>query len=303
MVIDLSNGSSANGTTVQAFSDNGSAAQIWDVRENQDGIYEISSVLNGKVLDVVNGDACDGAPIQLWQRNGSAAQRWKIRYNGGKFSIESALASGLYLNAGAQGERLTLIADVSSGSMDFRFSTASYTSPILTTIGWIGCGPTGHYSQGRQGNDWSKIVIHTSKCTTLEAIENTFWGSREASAHYGVDDTRIHQYVGLGDTAWAVGNWFWNLRNVSIEHVGTTSRPPSYITLDRSARLMAALARTKGWRYLKMDDNVGIHRQFSSTACPGPLDCNWLIAKANEYLGNGFTSNPVTVKLQKDGAV
>lgn len=73
MMIDLSNESDENGTAVQVFSNNGSAAQIRDVRENQDGTYEISIVLNGKVLDVVNGAAYDGAPIQLWQRNGSAA--------------------------------------------------------------------------------------------------------------------------------------------------------------------------------------------------------------------------------------
>ena len=75
---------------------------------------------------------------------------------------------------------------------------------------------------------------------------------------------QIHQYVGLNDTAWAVGNWEWNKRPVSIEHVGTTANLPSYATLVTSAHLMAALARSKGWRHLTMgglsEFTDGIHR-------------------------------------------
>lgn len=97
---------------------------------------------------------------------------------------------------------------------------------------------------------------------------------------------QIHQYVGLNDTAWAVGDWEWNKRSVSIEHVGTTANPPSYATLDTSAQLMVALARSKGWRHLTMGDNVGIHKWYSSTSCPAGTDVNWLVAKANQYLGN-----------------
>lgn len=62
-------------------------------------------------------------------------------------------------------------------------------------------------------------MIHISECTSHSKIDNTFWGTREASAHLGVEPGQIHQYIGLNDTAWAVGDWEWNKRSVSIEHV------------------------------------------------------------------------------------
>lgn len=89
-------------------------------------------------------------------------------------------------------------------------------------------------------------MIHISKCTSLSQIDNTFWDTRESSAHHGVIPGQIHQHVGLDNTAWAVGEWEWNKRSVSIEHVGTTANPPSYATLDTGTQLMAALARSKG---------------------------------------------------------
>ncbi len=130
------------------------------------------------------------------------------------------------------------------------------------------------------------IVIHISERTSLSQIDNTFWDTREALAHYGVAPGQIHQYVGLDDTAWAVGDWDWNKRSVSIEHVGTTDNPPSYATLGPRAQLMADLARSKGWRRLTLGDNVGIHKLYSSTSCSAGADVNWLLARATVYLGN-----------------
>lgn len=291
--LDVSNGSTATGAAVQAWASNGTVSQTWDVRANGDGTFEISSVLSGKVLDVENGNVRSGARVRLWERNGSAAQRWRITYDGGKggLRISPATNGGLVLGTMGQGQATQLVADGAAGSQRYQTIAANYVPSILGGVVWKGANPM-HYTPGREGNDWSVIVIHISESPTLEGIDNTFWGAREATAHYGVGDTRIHQYVNTGDTAWAVGNWFWNLRSVSIEHVGTTAHPPTYQTLNTSARLIAALARSKGWRSVRMGKNLNIHKNYSSTSCPATLDVNWLYAKANEYLGNGFTTNP-----------
>lgn len=166
----------------------------------------------------------------------------------------------------------------------------SHVASILNSVQWKGAR---HYSSGRLGNNWQAIVIHISECTSLRQIDDTFQGTREASAHYGVGPGEIHQYVSLNDTAWAVGNWPWNLKTVSIEHVGTTANPPSRAALDTSAQLMAALAMQKGWTELVMGENVGIHKWYGATACPATLDVRYLVSKANEYLGNGFTYKSV----------
>lgn len=151
---------------------------------------------------------------------------------------------------------------------------------------WIGAR---YFSMGREGRDWDYMVIHISECTTLSQIDNTFLGTRQASAHFGVGAGAIHQYVDLSNTAWAVGNWFCNTRSVSIEHVGTTGNPPSRAVLNTSAELMATLAKQKGWNELVLGVNVGIHKWYSATSCPASLDVRYLVSKANEYLGNGFT--------------
>lgn len=279
-VLDVSGGSTTAGASVGLYGDNGTAAQIWDVRENSDGTYEISSAKSSKPLDILNGSLSAGNSLQIWTRNTSNAQKWNIVYKKGEgYAITTA--NGLVL--GDFDGRLCLGEDGRSSSQRFAFEKTTYVPPILTGVQWKGAL---HYSSSRFGEDWSVIVIHISECNSLSQIDNTFWGSREASAHYGVAPGQVHQYVGLNDTAWAVGDWEWNKRTVSIEHVGTTANPPSYATLDTSAQLMAALARSKGWRRLTLGDNVGIHKWYSSTSCPAGTDVNWLVARANVYLGN-----------------
>ena len=279
-VFDVSGGSTTAGASVGFYGSNGTAAQIWDVRKNSDGTYEISNSKSCKPLDIRGGNQSAGNSVQIWTRNEGNAQKWNLVYNRGEgYTIRST--SGLVL--ASSGDALALSEDNGSANQRFAFEKATYIPPALAGVQWKGCA---HYSSSRQGEDWSVIVIHISECTSLSQVDNTFWGTREASAHYGVAPGQIHQYVGLNDTAWAVGDWEWNKRSVSIEHVGTTANPPSYATLDTSAQLMAALARSKGWRHLTMGDNVGIHKWYSSTSCPAGTDVNWLVAKANQYLGN-----------------
>lgn len=68
--LDVAGGSTANGTAVQLYDCNGSAAQQWTVRA--DGSVRAL----GKCLDVTSGSTADGAKTQLYDCNGSGAQRW-----------------------------------------------------------------------------------------------------------------------------------------------------------------------------------------------------------------------------------
>lgn len=145
---------------------------------------------------------------------------------------------------------------------------------------------TKNYTRGRSGYSVAAIVPHISCCETLGAIDNTFgpYSSRKVSTHYAVSADAVHQYVSESDTAWSVGNWVWNCKTISIEHVGTTGNPPSYKCLDRGARLMAEIARRYGWDRLELGENVRLHREFAATACPANMDYAWEIERANEYL-------------------
>jgi glucosylceramidase len=68
--LDVSGGSSANGTAVQLWDCNGTAAQRWTVQP--DGSVQAL----GKCLDVTSGSTADGAKVQLYECNGTGAQRW-----------------------------------------------------------------------------------------------------------------------------------------------------------------------------------------------------------------------------------
>ncbi|MGV9757426.1 ricin-type beta-trefoil lectin domain protein [Streptomyces tricolor] len=68
--LDVAGGSSADGTAVQLYDCNGSAAQQWTVQ----GDGSVRAL--GKCLDVAAGSTADGAKVQLYDCNGTGAQRW-----------------------------------------------------------------------------------------------------------------------------------------------------------------------------------------------------------------------------------
>ncbi|MFH9011714.1 ricin-type beta-trefoil lectin domain protein [Streptomyces sp. NPDC017943] len=70
--VDVAGAATANGTPVQLYDCNGSAAQQWDVAA--DGTVRAL----GKCLDVASGATADGTKVQLWDCNGSAAQQWTV---------------------------------------------------------------------------------------------------------------------------------------------------------------------------------------------------------------------------------
>ncbi|MEU5182180.1 lectin [Streptomyces longwoodensis] len=70
--LDVAGANSANGTAVQLYDCNGTAAQQWTV--GTDGTVRAL----GKCLDVTGGSTADGARLQLWDCAGSANQKWTV---------------------------------------------------------------------------------------------------------------------------------------------------------------------------------------------------------------------------------
>lgn len=68
--VDVSGGNSANGTPVQLWTCNGTAAQQWTT--DFDGTVRAL----GKCLDVSGGNTANGTLVQLWDCNGGSAQTW-----------------------------------------------------------------------------------------------------------------------------------------------------------------------------------------------------------------------------------
>jgi beta-glucanase (GH16 family) len=70
--VDVAGANSANGTPVQLYDCNGTAAQQWTV--GSDGTIRAL----GKCLDVTDNGTADGSTVQLWDCTGGPNQKWAV---------------------------------------------------------------------------------------------------------------------------------------------------------------------------------------------------------------------------------
>ena len=144
------------------------------------------------------------------------------------------------------------------------------------TVTWVGCHPNNHGS--RYSNKIDKVILHWI-AGTLASCDATFQNpNRKASAHYGIANSTIHQYVKEEDAAWHCGNLLANRQSIGIEHEGGPSIPISEETYQTSARLVRQICD----RYAIPIDREHIkgHNEFSATQCPGTLDIDKIISLA-----------------------
>ena len=104
MVLDVSGGVAQNGSAVQAYSDNGTAAQRWSfvtpgcTQVVPNGVYVIKSAMNQNyVLDIDGASDANGANAQLYEANGTGAQAFALTWSNGYYAI-SNVSSGKYLD-------------------------------------------------------------------------------------------------------------------------------------------------------------------------------------------------------------
>lgn len=147
---------------------------------------------------------------------------------------------------------------------------------------WIG---SPNYATGRQGYPIDRIVLHWMD-GELASTDVTFQDTtRQTSAHYGIEDGVIHQYVHEGDTAYHARDWDMNLRSIGIEHSADPNRPASDATLNTSAALIADICK----RYsIPCDrDHIRRHSEVIATQCPGTLPVDDLVNRANAIIQGG----------------
>jgi len=153
-------------------------------------------------------------------------------------------------------------------------------------IRWIGANPN-NYTSGRQGHGVKYIVFHHI-VGPLSSADATFQNpNRIASAHFGVGSTEIHQYVALGNTSYANGNWVSNLESVTIEHEGDWRFGyKNDAVLAKSAQLVAWL------RTLYPAAVPKRHRDISSTQCCGDLPVEQIWNMATDLMKPPVTQQP-----------
>ncbi|WFE39415.1 glycosyl hydrolase family 18 protein [Micromonospora sp. WMMD998] len=100
--VDVAAASSANGTAVQLYACNGTAAQSWTV--GGDGTLRAL----GKCLDVTSAGTANGTKIQIWDCNGTGAQVWQAQSNGTLRNPVSNRCLDATDNSSADGTRLQI---------------------------------------------------------------------------------------------------------------------------------------------------------------------------------------------------
>ncbi|MBQ3352793.1 RICIN domain-containing protein [Candidatus Saccharibacteria bacterium] len=79
-VIDIKGGSNnaQNGTNIQLWVNNNTAAQRWSIKRDTDGYYTIKNLQSGKSMDVALAGDQNGTNIQAWNSNDTCAQKWRV---------------------------------------------------------------------------------------------------------------------------------------------------------------------------------------------------------------------------------
>lgn len=117
LAADAAGASSEDGTNVQQYTPNGTKAQKWLIRENENGYFVIASgtaasgnITEGSVLDLSDRSAGDGANVLLNSANGSASQQFSFEKADGDrnfpescFTAASTLDSGKVLDVSGAG--------------------------------------------------------------------------------------------------------------------------------------------------------------------------------------------------------
>lgn len=125
MVLDISGGSKENGGNLQLYDSNGTAAQVFYVKNLGSGLYEMMACNSGLLIDLQDGTAVPRNNIDQYGRNGSDAQKWYIRQSAasGFCTIASDVDSGMVL-------------DIAGGSSDAGTNIQLYPSNDTPAQQW-----------------------------------------------------------------------------------------------------------------------------------------------------------------------
>lgn len=137
-----------------------------------------------------------------------------------------------------------------------------------------------NFTNGRGGNPIREFIIHWM-AGNLASTDAVFQNrARNTSAHYGIEDDKIHQYVDIKNTAYHAGNWGVNQTSIGIEHSAQPGRNATDATYESSAQLIASIIKAghTGKSYRK-------HSAIVATQCPGTIDIDRIANRVNEILG------------------
>ncbi len=101
-MLDVTGNGTSDGSNIQIYQNNGSAAQKFYVEPVGNGWYIISNTVPKKCLDVQGASAKSGTNVQLYKYNGSDAQKWRFySVGGGNYTIMNKVGCYLDVSGGS----------------------------------------------------------------------------------------------------------------------------------------------------------------------------------------------------------
>lgn len=107
LALDVAGGGLSDGTNIQIHEYNDSMAQMYTIKNADDGWYKIINPFSGKCLDVAGAGTNNGTNVQLHSDNGTAAQKWRFYPSGDGeyFIIKSKVGVNLCLDVAGGGTK------------------------------------------------------------------------------------------------------------------------------------------------------------------------------------------------------
>jgi N-acetylmuramoyl-L-alanine amidase len=144
------------------------------------------------------------------------------------------------------------------------------------TITWKG-SPNKNDSSYRKPID--RVVLHWFGTGDIYSANARFQNdASDVSAHYGVSDGLIYQWVKEEEVAWHAGDFPMNQRSIGIEHDATTTKNASELTYQTAGQLLREICNRHN---IPLDrEHILKHSEVKPTQCPGTLDVDKIIAIA-----------------------
>jgi len=139
----------------------------------------------------------------------------------------------------------------------------------------------GSPNYGKRTKPVKKVVVHWFGAGTLESANNRFQNAaNQVSAHYGISQGRVWQWVKESDVAWHSGVFTVNAESIGIEHDANPSRPLSEEDYKLSAELIREICKRHNLP-INRQTIIG-HKEVKATACPGTIDLDEIIKLASD---------------------
>lgn len=124
-----------------------------------------------------------------------------------------------------------------------------------------------------------KIIIHWFGIGSLDSANTRFQNdASDVSAHYGISDGLVYQWVKEEEVAWHCGDFPMNQRSIGIECDATTIKNATEQTYQTAGELLRDICNRHN---IPLDrEHILKHSEVKPTQCPGTLDIDKIISYA-----------------------